>query len=121
MYIKRIFIFGWGILLVGLCAQAQDTTKRRTIEITSTFKPVLREAVKINFNAAPPAVDTSRPRLKYAIPDQNLLLGYQPVPLNPVALRIDSSTAWQYSNYIKAGLGNVTIPYLQAGFSFGDG
>jgi hypothetical protein len=41
--------------------QAQDTTKRKTIDITSSFKPVLREAVKINFNAAPPALDTSRP------------------------------------------------------------
>src|SRR4051812_38130960 len=113
------------LLLAGLCVVAvafsQDSSKKKTINITSTFKPVLREAVKINFNAAPPAVDTSRPRLTYNIPDQNLLLGYQPVPLNPVALNIDSVNAWQYSNYIKAGLGNVHIPYVQAGFSFGDG
>ncbi|MBS1563720.1 MAG: hypothetical protein JST39_04990, partial [Bacteroidetes bacterium] len=112
--------------IAGCCvlssAVAQDTTKGpKTINITSTFKPVLREAVKINFNAAPPLVDTARPRLTYMIPDQNLLLGYQPVPLNPVALNIDSVNAWQYSNYIKAGLGNVHIPYVQAGFSFGDG
>ncbi|HSC38731.1 MAG TPA: hypothetical protein VLD19_12700 [Chitinophagaceae bacterium] len=101
-------------------AFSQDSTKKKVIDITSTFKPVLREAVKINFNAAPPAVDTAHPRLRYSIPDQNLLLGYQPVPLNPVALHIDSINAWQYSNYIKAGLGNVHIPYVQAGFSFGD-
>ena len=113
------------LLLAGLCVVAvafsQDTTKKKTINITSTFKPVLREGVKINFNAAPPAVDSSPPRLVYTIPDQNLLLGYQPVPLNPVALNIDSVNAWQYSNYIKVGLGNVHIPYVQAGFSFGDG
>ena len=112
--------------MASLCAASlafsQDSSSgRKTINITSTFKPVLREAVKINFNAAPPAVDTSRPRLTYVIPDQNLLLGYQPVPLNPVALNIDSVNAWQYSNYIKVGLGNVHIPYVQAGFSFGDG
>lgn len=103
-------------------AYAQDTTgKKRTIDITSSFKPVLREAVKINFNAAPPAVDSSRPKLTYSIPQQNLMLGYQPVSLKPVALGIDSLSAWQYSNYIKVGVGNVHIPYVQAGFSFGDG
>ncbi len=101
---------------------AQDTSSRKKqIDITSSFKPVLREAVKINFNAAPPATDSSRPRLTYAIPQQNLLLGYQPVPLKPVALQIDTMNAWQYSNYIKVGVGNVHIPYVQAGFSFGDG
>ncbi len=101
---------------------AQDTSSRKKqIDITSSFKPVLREAVKINFNAAPPATDSSRPRLTYTIPQQNLLLGYQPVPLKPVALQIDTMNAWQYSNYIKVGVGNVHIPYVQAGFSFGDG
>lgn len=120
-HIKFLFSI---IIVLGTASAvfSQDSTKGpRTINITSTFKPVLREAVKINFNAAPPAVDTSHPRLTYNIPDQNLLLGYQPVPLNPVALNIDSVNAWQYSNYIKAGLGNVHIPYVQAGFSFGDG
>ncbi len=101
---------------------AQDTTsKKRIIDITSAFKPVLRDAVKINFNAAAPVTDTSRAKLNYNIPQQNLLLGYLPSPLKPVALQIDSASNWKYSNYIKAGLGNVHIPYLQAGFSFGDG
>src|SRR5689334_4028835 len=77
---------------------AQDSTKKKTIDITSTFKPVLREAVKINFNAAPPAVDTSRVNLKYNIPSQNLAFTYQPVPLNPVALQVDSIVSWQNSN-----------------------
>jgi hypothetical protein len=102
-------------------ATAQDTTKKKTFDITSSFKPVLREAVKIIFNAAAPAIDSAKARLNYNIPQQNLMLGYQPVPLKPVALQIDSMMAWKYSNYIKAGVGNVHIPYLQAGFSFGDG
>ena len=103
-------------------ALGQDSTgKRRTIDITSSFKPVLREAVKINFNAAAPVVDSARPKLNYTIPQQNLLLGYLPAPLKPVALQIDTATTWKYSNYIKLGAGNVHIPYAQAGFSFGDG
>lgn len=112
--------------MLGLCGagsyiQAQDTTKRRTIDITSSFKPVLREAVKINFNAAPPAVDTSRPHLSYTIPAQYLFLSYQPGEMKPVALQRDSVVPWENNNYIKVGVGSVTIPYVRAGFSFGDG
>ncbi|WEK35177.1 MAG: hypothetical protein P0Y53_22025 [Candidatus Pseudobacter hemicellulosilyticus] len=114
-------------VLAGICGaagfgvQAQDTTKRKTIDITSTFKPVLHEAAKINFNAAPPVVDTTRPRLNYAIPVQNLFFTYQPAELKPMALQMDSVSAWQYSNFIKLGIGNVHQPYVKAGFSFGDG
>lgn len=114
------------LLLAGICsaaaitALAQDTTKRKTIDITSTFKPVLHEAAKINFNAAPPVADTSRPRLSYNIPVQNLFFTYQPAELKPMALQMDSVSAWQYSNFIKLGIGNVHQPYVKAGFSFGD-
>ncbi|GAC1448547.1 MAG: hypothetical protein NVSMB7_10110 [Chitinophagaceae bacterium] len=120
-YKKSFFLLSAG-LCVSAIAFSQDTTgKKRTIEITSSFKPVLREAVKINFSAASPVVDSSKPALIYTIPRQNLLLGYLPAPLKPVALQIDTANAWKYSNYIKVGAGNVHIPYAQAGFSFGDG
>ncbi len=82
---------------------------------------MLKEAAKINFNATPPAADTSRPNLKYDIPNQNLLFGYQPGSLKPLALQIDSGGRWDNSNYIKAGFGSLKTPYVQAGFSFGDG
>jgi hypothetical protein len=121
MYRKSFLLIVLGVLCVGLSLRAQDTTKRRTIEITSSFKPVLREAVKINFNAAPPAVDTSRPRLSYNIPAQYLFLSYQPGELMPVALQRDSVKPWENYNYIKVGVGNVHIPYIRTGFSFGDG
>src|SRR3712207_2264934 len=91
-----------GVLLVASAGSyAQDSSKKKTIEITSTFKPVLREAVKINFNAAPPAVDSARNSLRYNIPSQNLSFVYQPAPLNPMALQVDSIVSWQSSNYIK--------------------
>jgi len=120
-YKKILFLLLPGMGIAAF-AFSQDTTgKKRTIDITSSFKPVLREAVKINFNAASPVVDSSKPKLTYTIPQQNLLLGYMPAPLKPVALQIDTATAWKYSNYLKVGVGNVHIPYAQAGFSFGDG
>lgn len=109
------------IIAISLAGYGQDTTKKKTIDITSTFKPVLKEGSKINFNAAPPVADTSRPRLAYSIPSQNLLFTYVPTELKPVAVSVDSITAWNSSNYIKVGVGNVHLPYVKAGFSFGDG
>ena len=120
-YKKIVCFLSLGLYFAGTVSAQDSTGRKRTIDITSSFKPVLREAVKINFNAAAPVSDTSRPRLSYNIPQQNLLLGYLPAPLKPVALQIDSVNAWKYSNYIKVGVGSVHIPYAQAGFSFGDG
>lgn len=120
-FLYKIFFVASLLILLGISAHAQDTTKKRSVNITSTFKPVLREAAKINFNANPPAADTSKPNLKYEIPDQNLLFGYQPGSLKPLALQIDSGGRWDNSNYIKAGFGSLKTPYFQTGFSFGDG
>ncbi len=118
---KSFFVTVFLVLVFGMSAHAQDTSKRKTIDITSTFKPVLREGVKINFHATPPVSDTTRPRLTYNIPSQYLFLNYQPGELKPVALQIDSLLSWQNSNYVKAGIGNVHQPFIQTGFSFGDG
>src|SRR5688500_13632189 len=114
-------LLGMCLLVCTIGTFAQDTTKRRTIDITSTFKPVLREAAKVNFNAAPPVADTTRPRLIYNLPAEILFFTYQPADLKPVALDRDSAGSWPYSNFIKVGIGNVHQPYVKAGFSFGDG
>src|SRR5579863_9223347 len=97
MMIKKLKIFSyWAILvlLVATNAHAQDTAKRKSIDITSVFKPVLRDASKINFHATPPVADTSKPKLKYDIPSQYLSLTYQPGELKPVALQPDSVLIW---------------------------
>lgn len=116
-----------GFLLFTFClfasnASAQrDTTKRQTIDITSSYKPVLKNAVKINLSASPLAADTSRPRLAYNIPAQNLFFSYQPISLKPLALMQDTGLQLGVRNYVKAGFGNFTTPYLAAAVSFGDG
>ena len=118
---KAIIILGFGILSFGI-SYAQDTTRKKgTVDITSAFKPVLKESAKINFNASPAINDTTKPRLNYDIPNQNLLLGYAPGSLRPLALDIDSGGFWDLNSYIKAGFGSLKTPYVQAGFSFGDG
>lgn len=101
--------------------RAQKDTTKKGVDIISSFKPVLREAAKIQFSASPPPVDSTRPRLNYDIPNQTLLFPYQPGTLKPLALSIDSGGRFINDNYIKAGFGSLRTPFVQAGFSFGDG
>ncbi len=114
--LSTAFIFSFA----NLFAQ-KDTTKKGGIDIVSSFKPILREAAKINFNASPPTADTTKAKLNYDIPNQNLLFAYQPGNLKPLALDIDTAGKFNNSSYIKAGFGSLRTPYIQAGISFGDG
>ena len=108
--------------LLSVVSLAQrDTTKRQTIDITSSYKPVLRNAVKINLSASPLSADTSRPRMAYDIPPQNLFFAYQPITLKPLGLMQDTGLQLGIRNYAKIGFGNFTTPYIAAAVSFGDG
>lgn len=110
-----------GIFSFGIAVAQQDTTKKGGIDIVSSFKPVLREAAKINFNASPPSADTTKAKLNYDIPNQNLLFAYQPGSLKPLAMDIDSGGKFDNSGYVKVGFGSLRTPFVQAGISFGDG
>jgi len=124
MYSKQLFrVVFTGILLTvaGTVHAQKDTTKNGGVNIVSSFKPVLREAAKINFNTSPPPADTAKPRLNYTVPNQNLAFAYQPGVLKPLALNIDSNGKFNNSSYIKAGFGSLRTPFVQAGISFGDG
>jgi hypothetical protein len=114
------------VFLLPLCflfseLRAQDTTHRQTIQITSSYKPSLRNTVKINLYATPITPDTTRPRLAYNIPPQNLFFPYQPVSLKPLSLQTDTSLQLGGRNELKLGFGNLSTPYIKGGFSFGDG
>ena len=117
----RISIIISGLLLTAAVTEAQDTLRKREVNITSTFKPSLKEAAKININAAPPVADTSLPKLQYNIPNQNLSFVFQPGVLKPLALDVDSGGKWPNDNFVKLGYGNFKTPFAQAGFSLGDG
>lgn len=97
---------------------SQDTNKLNVVTITSSFKPSLRTAAKINFTASAPELDTNRFALSYNIPAQNLIFSYQPVPIKPLALTTDSDFTWQNHQYIKAGFGNYTTPYIETGLMY---
>src|SRR5436853_6074280 len=124
MTMKKHFYIAF--LLAGTFSARQsfaqkDTTGKSGIDIISTFKPVLRQAAKINFNATPPPADTTKAKLSYDIPNQNLLFAYNPGVLKPLAMNIDSASSFDNSSYIKAGFGSLRTPFLQTGISFGDG
>ncbi len=116
----KIYLLAAAILSFGLGAVAQDTTGKK-VKITSTFKPTLKEAAKINFNASPQSVDTSKPRLQYSIPNQNLSFAFQPGTLKPLALDVDTGGRWANESYLKLGFGNLSTPFVQTGLSVGDG
>lgn len=117
---KVILILAGSIIAINASAQ-RDTTKTQAIDITSSFKPVLRNAVKINFYGSQLQADTSRPSLNYTIPSQNLFYAYQPISLRPLALAQDTNLYLGGRNFVKAGFGTYSTPYLAAGFSLGDG
>ena len=107
------------IFSLGVMAQ-RDTTKQ-SINITSSFKPVLRNAVKINFSGSQLLTDTINSVRPYMIPAQNLFYAYQPIALKPLALQQDSNLYLGNRNFVKAGFGNYSTPYVKAGLSFGNG
>jgi hypothetical protein len=117
----KSFVLSGVILISGLAAFSQDSSRKKEVNITSTFKPSLKEAAKINFNATAPVPDTTRPRLQYTLPNQNLNFAFQPGVLKPLALQVDTGGRWSEESYVKLGYGNFKSPFMQAGISFGDG
>ena len=107
--------------MASLHAAAQRDTTKQTINITSSYQPVLRNAVKINFSGSQLIADTSTTVRPYIIPAQNLFYSYQPVALKALALQQDTNLYLGGRNYIKAGFGNFATPYGKAALSFGDG
>jgi hypothetical protein len=119
---------GWQVIMPLLAmlwltkANAQDESKRKTIDITSSFKPVLRPQNKIGFTASAAITDSARPVLNYQIPSQNLALNFSPAALRPMEYQQDStSLPVDPSVYLKLGYGNFSTPYVKGLASFGDG
>jgi hypothetical protein len=99
----------------------EKTLPNNTVVITSEYKPSLRNAAKINFSAGTPVLDTIKLPLAYNLPAQNITFQYQPVPIKPAALDVDTTVPWVNHQYVKIGYGNYSTPYGEVGLSFGDG
>ena len=96
-------------------ANAGDTVlKGSTIEVIQSYKPQVRKAPKPEWLPQLPPPDTSRPSLTFDVPQQTLYYTYTSGELKPLALGKDSLLI-PYPNYIKAGAGNLSTLYLDAG------
>ncbi|MFN4284387.1 MAG: hypothetical protein ACK4E8_00315 [Lacibacter sp.] len=111
----------WVLATVAPAAQAQDTSRKQSVEIISAFRPVLKNAAKLPFQATPPAPDAGPVQLQYNIPVQQLYFNLQPLAFRPLALPVDSTGAANNSNYVKLGYGTYNTPLAEAGLSVGDG
>ena len=105
---------------VSIFAQ-KDTAKKQVIDIISSFKPVISNSPKVNFSATYLTADTSKYIAPYSIPSLNLFFSYRPVSLKPLALNKDSVIHLGIKNFLKIGYGNLSSPFVSAGFSLGDG
>ncbi len=117
--------FRTGLLFVccsfALKTYAQEPKKTQSIDINSSYKPVLRNAVKINFAGSQLPADTTAPKLQYKIPSQNLFYAYSPISLKPLALDQDTNLYLGNRKFLKVGYGNFSTPYISGGISIGDG
>lgn len=102
-------------------AQQDSTLQQQTIDIYNQYQPTLRQAAKLNLTGTLPQLETVQPRMVYSVPAQNLYFTYQPVPLRPLAMGKDTSIADMYNNYVKAGFGNYSTPFIQLALSNGKG
>ena len=102
-----------------IVASAQDTSG--VVTIRSAYKPVIKNSVKLNFTATPVIIDTVRKVERYNIPDKGLVFSYVPVAMKPLDVNKDTSVWLGNRRYVKAGFGNYSTPYLDAGYGMGDG
>ncbi|MFT4204889.1 MAG: hypothetical protein QM610_13370 [Chitinophagaceae bacterium] len=95
--------------------------KDKTVTITSTFTPTLRESSKINFTGNSNLPSDTNPNLNYSVPPQNLFFPYVAGSLRPLAYNPEYENPWKKDGFVKLGFGNYSSPYAEAGLSFGDG
>jgi hypothetical protein len=114
-----VLVFLFSILHVSI--HAQDTSAKQTVAIISAYKPVYRDAVKMNFSAQPlpPFVDPVK--YNYKLPVQPLALQLVPASLKAISLQQDSSLNLLNQDYVKIGYGNLRSPFAEAGIHFGQG
>ncbi len=107
------------LVTIGPRAMAQqaagDTVlKGSTIEVIQSYKPVVKKAPKPEWMPQLPPADTTRPSLSFEVPQQTLYYSYTSGQLRPLALGKDSLKI-PFPNYIKAGAGNLSTLFLDAG------
>jgi hypothetical protein len=88
--------------------------KGTTIDVIQAYKPKIKPSPKPEWIPQLPPADTSHPAFSYEVPQQTLYYTYNSLPLQPLALE-KMFTKAPFPNYIKAGGGNLSTIFLDAG------
>ena len=117
-------LIGFGCLLAAmqvfpLSGNAQHTAgdtvlKGSVIEVIQAYKPQVRQAPKPEWMPQIPPADTFHRVFTYTVPQQSLFYTYHSDPLRPLALGKDTVPP-PLQNYVKAGVGNLSTLFLDAG------
>jgi hypothetical protein len=107
-----IFICVQLVLISSVNLQAQ--TKKHTEEITivGAFDPKISNAFKINLNPKVKDDELGLPVLSYFLNPIQLSTWFDLDPIKPANIR-GEQLSQLYKNFIKAGYGNFTTPYLE--------
>lgn len=103
-----------------ISANAQDSTRSQTIQIVSSYKPVLKPGAKLNFSASPVAPVAFTEKFTYALPDQQYKVFMKSVELVPASF-VPDSIPFYNQHFFKVGYGNYQRIYADAGTSWGAG
>ncbi|MFM7646397.1 MAG: hypothetical protein ACKO41_06765 [Sphingomonadales bacterium] len=110
------------LLALPFSTMAQvDTTTTSGVTIVSSFRPMLKQAAKINFSAPALLPDTTRSVWPYKISQRPLVLDYSLRSVQPIAYTTDTARPFGNRAFVKAGYGNLRNPYLRVGIDRGDG
>ncbi len=99
---------------------AQDSSKSQTIQIVSSYKPVLKPGAKLSFSASPVPPAALTEKFSYILPDQQYKVLMKPVDLAPTPF-VPDSLKLHNQHFLKVGYGNYNRIYADAGTSWGTG
>jgi len=101
---------------LGQHAAGDTVMKGSTIEVIQAYKPQVRQAPKPEWLPQLPPTDTVHLPMNLEVPQQTIYYSYSSEQLRPLALGKDSVNN-AYPNYVKAGAGNLSTLYLDAGLA----
>ncbi|NCA84256.1 MAG: TonB-dependent receptor [Clostridia bacterium] len=96
------------ILVVTISVQAQN----QEVTIIAPYQPSIGDAVKINAQPVMPDTAISLPPMNYSITSQAATTDFTITPIKPALIDINIPDEL-HRNYLRAGFGNYTTPYVE--------
>ena len=135
--IKKIFLIALSLFFstpllfsqetdVPTAVEDEPVIESESIDIIKPYEPVLADAVRISFSPKLPTkaeLDRAKPKFDdYFVPNRFLTMSYEPAALKPLSYKKSRSKKniekeELYNVWIRAGLGNLALPLLEAAVS----